>query len=81
MTVEEELKRGWVEMPSGFGLHWREEEYVGRVYYSDEVGGGIHVWTPAMVAAGTLAMAIAVEEGLRLQAAREKSREVGGTDE
>lgn len=38
---------------------------MGRVYHSDEVGGGVSVWDPSLVDSATLLAAIVQEEHFR----------------
>lgn len=55
---------GYADMHNGSRLYWRTEKHGGRVYASDEVGGGVDVWDTALVSHSTLCEAIAVEFGL-----------------
>lgn len=49
-------------LPNGCSLFMKENEVGGRVYYSDEVGGGVGIWDTALVDKSTLLAAIVEEE-------------------
>ena len=55
-------KSGKILLPNGCTLYWREGD-MGREYFSDEVGGGVHVWTTCLVDPYTLLAAV-VQEGI-----------------
>ena len=70
----EELGR----LPNGATLFRKVNEVGGHVYFSDEVGGGVHVWDTCLVAQSTLLFAMAKEEERRYIACfakRKKDRE------
>lgn len=56
---------GRIDLPNGCSLYWEQDEH-GRTYTSDEVGGGVFVWQPALVAQSTLLAAIVLEEKFRV---------------
>ena len=59
-------EEGRVALPSGCTLYWRLDKRVNaRVYYSDEVSSGVHVWDTALVDENTLLAAIVEEAGLK----------------
>lgn len=58
---------GDVALPNGCHLYWTTDKNVGRVYISDEVGGGCHVWMPGLVSDSTLLTAIVQEAHFRMQ--------------
>lgn len=67
-TNELELpeEHGAVTLPNGSTLYWKLDSTVGcREWYSDEIGGGVHVWNTALVDQHTLLAAIVEEERLR----------------
>lgn len=49
-------------LPNGCSLYMKENEVGGRVYYSDEIGGGVDIWDTALVDKSTLLAAIVEEE-------------------
>jgi hypothetical protein len=53
-------EKGEVRLPNGCTLFWVTTEQ-GRLYISDEVGGGVEVWHTALVEPSTL-MAAMVQE-------------------
>lgn len=59
-------KEGEVPLPNGCGLIWKENDVGGRVYYSDEVGGGVVVWDTSLVDDSTLLAALTQELTLRV---------------
>jgi len=54
-------------LPNGSTLFVADDGVGGRVYWSDEVGGGVHVWTTSLVDTGTLLTAMAYEEAVRYE--------------
>lgn len=54
------------QMPSGYTLFWKPDEVGGRDYFSDEIGGGVHVWNTSLVDARTLEFALQNERELYL---------------
>lgn len=56
-------REGQLTLPNGCTLYWSSDE-LGRIYDSDEVGGGVRVWIPAILDKSTLLTALAVEESL-----------------
>lgn len=55
---------GQVTLPNGCTLFWYPDGNGGRKYISDEVGGGVDVWTPCLVDFNTLLAAMTVEATL-----------------
>ncbi len=53
-------------LPNGSTLYYENTE-MGRVWYSDEIGGGVEVWRTCLVAPSTLQMALAEESRLQIQ--------------
>ena len=59
-------EEGYVLIPNSCRLYWKVDPYTGgRIYYSDEIGGGVTVWNVALVSEATLLAAIVEELGLR----------------
>ena len=56
-----EITEGQRELPNSCTLFWKTGD-MGREYFSDEIGCGVLVWSPALVSPGTLLMALAQEE-------------------
>jgi len=67
------------ELPGGYHLFRKPNEVGGHIYYSDEVGGGVHVWDTAVVAESTLLAAIVAEH--KRQFEEELKRRAGSEDE
>lgn len=66
-TLPEIPKKGNCRLPNGCTLFW-DTDKMGRFYFSDEVGGGVSVWYPALVDHTTLLAAIVQEDSmLRLE--------------
>ncbi len=61
-----DTERGNTSLPNGCTLYWEKNEVGGRVYASDEIGGGVTVWDTALVDFSTLLAAIVQEERLRV---------------
>jgi hypothetical protein len=63
MKFDPPPETGWIDLPNGCGLHWKTEKCIGghRVYYSDEIGGGVFVWDTAILDVSTLLAAIVQE--------------------
>ena len=60
-----------VPLPNGCTLYMDTDASGFRSYYTDEVGGGAHVWNPALVSPSTLLVAIIEEERIqKLEAER-----------
>ena len=58
---------GSVTLPNGCTLYWETDHAVCcRVYYSDEVGGGVFVWNTALVDDSTLMAAIVEERRMQV---------------
>lgn len=62
--LEAPPNEGAITLPNGCTLYWSQSE-MGRVYASDEVGGGVFVWDPSVVDSHTLLAAIVQEETFR----------------
>jgi hypothetical protein len=50
-----------IDLPTGDHLFWKDNEVGGRIYLSDEVGGGVQVWDTSLVHASTLLAAMCQE--------------------
>lgn len=65
----------WIDLPNGCGLFVMPcSDTGGRIYYSDEVGGGVQVWHTALVDKTTLLAAIVEEERARIKEYHEKCK-------
>jgi len=60
-ALKEGAKPEWIDLPHGYGLFWKDNGVGGRVYYSDEIGGGVIVWDTCLVSEQTLLATIEVE--------------------
>lgn len=60
------------ELPNGCTLFRKPDEVGGFNYYSDEIGGGVHVWNTSLVSPQTLMTAI-IEESRRERIAHKES--------
>jgi hypothetical protein len=56
---------GQTQLPNGCTLYWRPNGVGGRIYFSDEIGGGVQVWDTALVDFTTLLAALNQEMALR----------------
>jgi hypothetical protein len=57
---------GELSLPNGHTLYWRVDPTINcREYFSDEIGGGVMVWFPALVDENTMLAAIVQEARLR----------------
>jgi hypothetical protein len=65
----------YVTLPNGCALYWKQNEAGGRTYYSDEIGGGVHVWDTTLVDESTLLAAIVHEQGLKIKEMHEREKE------
>jgi hypothetical protein len=54
-------EKGFKQMGNGNGLYWTYNELGCRVYYSDEVGGGVLVWDTTVVSPSTMLEAVVQE--------------------
>lgn len=72
--IEKNLKHiESIEMPNGYCLFVYEDTLVGgRVYFSDEIGGGVEVWQTALVDRTTVSFALAHELWLSTKEAMDK---------
>jgi len=52
-------------LSNGCHLYRKPNQVGGHVYFSDEVGGGVHVWDTALVDEGTLLAALCCEKNRR----------------
>jgi len=50
-----------IPLPNGCHLYWKINEVGGRTYYSDEIGGGVHVWDTCLCQDSTLLAALTQE--------------------
>jgi hypothetical protein len=60
-------KENRIDLPNGCSLYWKENGVGGRVYHSDEVGGGVFVWDTSSVDWSTLLAAISQEQRLKTE--------------
>jgi hypothetical protein len=68
---------GTTPLPNGCTLYWNRDKATGaRLYFSDEIGGGVEVWNTAIVDEPTLLAAIVQEHTLRIFEYHSKRREV-----
>ena len=63
------------DIGNGFNLYWKENSVGGRIYYSDEVGGGVFVWDTSLIDEHTLLAVILKEKELQKKEFYEKNRE------
>jgi hypothetical protein len=66
---------GWLDLPNGCTLRWKENEAGGRTYTSDEVGIESIVWDTALTDNSTLLAAMTQEETLLRQELYWKQRQ------
>lgn len=66
---------GTSPLPNGCALYWHTNLMGNRVYSSDEIGGGVHVWDVTLVDHSTLLAAITKE--LELQTFERMMQERG----
>jgi hypothetical protein len=59
--------KNYIMLPNGCALYWKDNTVGGRIYYSDEIGGGVFVWDTCLVDQSTLLAAIVQEENLRIK--------------
>jgi hypothetical protein len=69
--IPRNAKKGRVDLPNGYSLYWKDNGVGGRIYYSDEVGGGVFYWDTSSVDWSTLLTAISQEQILK---AKEKHK-------
>ena len=55
---------GQCQLPNGCTLYWKPNGVGGRIYYSDEVGGGATVWDTCIIEESTLLAAMVKEAEL-----------------
>ena len=72
-TLPEVPKEGNCRLPNGCTLYWKTEEQ-GRVYYTDEIGGGMVVWDTALTDQYTLLAAITQEASINVLEREQKRR-------
>lgn len=58
---------GYILLPNGCALYWKPNGAGGRIYYSDEVGGGAFVWDTCLIDLHTLLAAIVQEQTLYMK--------------
>ena len=75
-TLPEIPAEGNCRLPNGCTLYWKTETHGGRVYFSDECGGGVAVWDTAIVSDSTLLAALTQEASIQKveQIAAERKR-------
>jgi len=54
-----------IDLPNGCYLFWDDNKVGGRIYYSDEVGGGVTVWDTSLVDLSTMLAAMTQEMKLQ----------------
>jgi len=52
-------------LPNGCALFVKEDSVGGREYFSDEIGGGVFVWSTSLVDESTLLAALTAESRIR----------------
>lgn len=57
--------KDYIMLPNGCALFWHDNSVGGRVYASDEIGGGVVIWDTSLVDQATLLAAITQENTLR----------------
>jgi hypothetical protein len=62
MMPEINTSEGIAMLPNGCTLYWKLNGLGNRVYYSDEIGGGVHVWDTTIVDQSTILAAIVEEQ-------------------
>lgn len=72
MKVKPAKKIFEAPLPNGSTLYWKQNEAGGRTYFSDEVGGGVHVWDTCLVDQSTVLAALTKEWELSIQEVRQK---------
>lgn len=63
-----------IQLPNGCALYSKRNEIGGRVYMSDEVGGGVFVWDTSLVAPSTLIAALHAENVISLKEYHERKK-------
>ena len=73
-TSKANVAKGQLEhgLPNTCTLYWHDNGVGGRVYFSDEIGGGVLVWDTSLVEEGTLLAAMAQEYRLNYEVRRRK---------
>ena len=61
------MNEGSIRLPNGCTLYWKDNEVGGRIYTSDEVGGGVTVWDTALIDQSTLLAAMVQEYKLNIE--------------
>lgn len=70
---------GTYHMPNGLWLYvYKNHQTGGRIYLSDEIGGGVFVWETALVSPQTLGYALRCEAELSKKDAQEDAIKQGG---
>uniref|UniRef100_A0A6M3LM09 Uncharacterized protein n=1 Tax=viral metagenome TaxID=1070528 RepID=A0A6M3LM09_9ZZZZ len=69
-----------INLPNGCTLYWEDNEVGGRIYFSDEVGGGVFVWDTSLICASTLLAAIVMEEYFRFDEIHKKKKSECSSD-
>lgn len=77
MSTDDELKLdpqcGTFQLGDGYILTWHiEEQTGGRVYVSDEIGGGVVVWDTALVSERAMLGALMLERVFDIIVARKR---------
>ncbi len=64
-ATEMDTLNNYIDLPSGYRLHWEDNTAGGRTYWSDEIGNGVLGWDPSAVSRATIEAALRQEEKLR----------------
>ena len=64
-----------LRLPNGCLLYWQDNKVGGRIYYSNEINGGVLVWDTCLIDITTLQTAIMKERELQAIEKRAKEKE------
>jgi len=64
MNLKKSPRTGRINLPNGCSLYYHDNKVGGRIYYSDEIGGGVPVWDTCLVDESTLLAAMTQEHAL-----------------
>lgn len=59
--IDEEGKRLCL-MPNGYSLYVKTNKAGGRIYFSDEIGGGVEIWDTCCGMESSILFAITIED-------------------
>lgn len=63
------VEEGTCSLPNGCTLYWRKDDLGGRMYWSDEIGGGVKIWDVSFIGMDTLLAAVTKEFDLQYREA------------